>query len=234
MSKILVGLAVHKPDRRFLESLPSFFQDSGRRNEMESLWIWDKTLVDAQNVMADELLKGDYDYLLTIEDDHWGFTWEMLKTLLNMDTDIAAISYRNRHFPFGKIPMTHSGFSKDGFHRFLSINEESGWHEADLCGFGFTLIKRHVIETLDKPVFRLNRDRLNGCGPHATDVDFCLRAKAKGFKILGCFDHLLNHRDISDETYKEMLVSGTLAKHSMFTHIQRMHRQMINGNKGGS
>ena len=155
MTRILVGLAVHKPDRRFLESLSNFSHSVSGMVSLGFHWVWEKTLVDAQNEIADVLINGNYDYLLTIEDDHWGFTPDMLQACIAADSDICAISYRSRHFPFELIPMKYRKTDQNGVRRYDGARETSGYHEMDLCGFGFTLIKRHVFDRLEKPYFRL-------------------------------------------------------------------------------
>lgn len=222
--EILVGIATVKPDKRFLESLPVFARDVESRKiaHLKFKWIWDKTLVEAQNLIAEEFLSGSFDYLLMIEDDHWGFTPDMLEACLLANGDVSTIPYRNRHFPFDMIPMHYEKTDENGVRRFTGLKFKDGFHEADLCGFGFTLIKRSALEKLDSPKFRLNIDYYNGVGPHATDIDFCYRIQQNGGKIIGCFDFLLNHRDIDEDIYKEMVLDGVLVKHSMFTRIKEI------------
>lgn len=223
--RILVGLAVGPtPDRRFFESLPLLVRDVEREKlaHLDLMWVWDKTLVDAQNDMAERMEAGDYDYLLTIEDDHHGFTEDMLKACLAYDAEVVAIPYRSRHFPFDKIPMTYHETTKNGTRMYTGAAWDSGYHQADLAGFGFTLIRRDVFQRLEKPTFRLNTGSFKGVGPRATDIDFCLRVQESGGKIVGCYDFTLPHRDIEDESYKKMLVEGVLTRHSMFTRLHSM------------
>ena len=222
MKRILCAVATVKPDKRFIESLPLFLRDCAGSYVIDTKWVWDKKLVDAQNEFTEYFMEGSWDYLLTIEDDHWNFSKLMLDACIAGDSDVVAISYRSRHFPFEMIPMRYQRTDINGVRRFNGINEKSGYHEADLCGFGFTLIKRQVIEKLDKPYFRLNHQYYKGVGPHATDIDFCERVQKLGFKVVGCFDHLLPHREITQESYDRMKVDGVLAKHSMFTHIHNL------------
>lgn len=217
--KILLGIATVSPDRRFLESLPYFFKDAAAAYNIEIFWVWNKPLVDAQNEIADKFLAGDYTHLLFIEDDHWAFTKEMLDACFKPDAAVCGVSYRSRHFPFPVIPMLKSHQDEQGFWKYRGFNGRTGYHEVDLVGFGFTLIKREVFEKLEQPYFRLNWD---GTAPKATDIDFCLRIQAAGFKIIGCYDHRVNHREITDEGVNEMQVNGILAKHSMFTRLHTM------------
>jgi len=223
MARILVGIATHEPDQRFLESVPLFYHEASKKYDLELFWVWHKPLVEAQNIIAEKLMGGTYDYLLTLEDDHHGMTVEMLDSCIKGDHDVCGISYRSRHYPFMKIPMLKRsmGEGKDpvygGSNRFTS-----GYHEIDLEGFGFTLFKKEVFNLLDKPYFQLNS--LNGViGPRATDINFSKRLQAKGVKLMGCYDHILPHRDIGEEgELKELLTSGIIAKHSLYTRLHRM------------
>jgi hypothetical protein len=229
--RILVGLAMGPlPDRRFFESLPLFAKQVSERGiaDLTFFWVWNKPLVDAQNEFAEKMLSEDFNYLLTIEDDHHGFNADMLKALLSQDAEVVSISYRSRHFPFYKIPMHGSSTPEIRSKKFFGSNHVEGFHEADLSGFGFTLIRKDVFTRLEKPVFRLNIDNYDSAGPRATDIDFCNRLQEAGGKIIGCYDYILPHRDLEESVYKEMLVDGILARHSMFT---RLHSMMTENKK---
>ena len=219
-----------------MASLVTFAQEVEKRQiaNLTFMWVWDKILVDAQNDMAERMIAENFDYLLTIEDDHWGFNSTMLEACLSQDVEVSAISYRSRHFPFDKIPMTYHETDKNGVRMFTGGQWDSGYHEVDLVGFGFTIIKREVFDKLDKPYFRLNCEYFKSVGPRATDMDFSYRVQQFGGKLVGCYDHILPHRDIDESTYKEMLVDGVLVRHSMFTRLHKMmseskkNREVVN------
>lgn len=242
--KILVGIATTSkayigadgksvvrsgPDRRFLETLPLFFADCARLLpdiQLDTMWVWNQTLVEAQNSFADRVLSDNYDYLLTLEDDHWNFSAAMLKACLDGNSHVVGIPYRSRHFPFEVLPMKFAKVDKNGVKRFSGMNDKDlkGYHEGDLIGFGFTLIKSECFRILDRPFFRLNMEYYKGVGPHATDIDFCDRLIAKDIHPIGCFDYRVNHRDLQEDKYLEMIVSGVLTQHSMFTTIENIHQ----------
>lgn len=228
MAKILTGIATVTPDKRFLETLPSFFRDAGKNHDIHDMWVWNKPLVEAQNEFAEETIKGGYDYLLTIEDDHWGFTSSMLDSCLIANTHVCGISYRSRHLPFMKIPMVYSGTTDgNGNKLYDPIRHTAGYHESDLIGFGFTLIRSDVFRILDRPYFRLNTERFVGVGPRATDIDFSTRLIEKGIRPVGCFDYTLNHREITEERYKELLVSGIIEKQNFFSMLRRNSNKLL-------
>ena len=107
MAKILVGICTVSPDQRFLESLPSFFRNVDKRHQLDCAWVFNKPLEEAQNELAEKVLAEGYDYLLTIEDDHYAFTPEMLDALLKADTYMIGVPYHCRHYPFAKVPMDY-------------------------------------------------------------------------------------------------------------------------------
>lgn len=231
VTRILLGIASITPDRRFIQSIGGF-ADGVARNlphieiDYTSGWVWNRELVDAQNIFADVCINGNFDYLLTIEDDHWGFTWQMLQTCLDANTHISGIPYRSRHFPFEVVPMKLAKVHENGKHVFSGMNDNTltGYQEADLLGFGFTLIKSDIFRILDRPFFKLNIENYPHSGPRATDIDFCMRLIKHGIHPIGCFQHRLNHRDIEESKYKEMLVQGILTQHSMFSTIENIGR----------
>jgi len=231
VTRILVGIPTISPDRRFLASLP-VLADGIARNlphlEVDYVngWVWNHELVDAQNIFAERVLEGAYDYLLSIEDDHWGFTWQMLDTCMKASCHVAGIPYRSRHFPFDIVPQRLCEIKPSGKHMFSGMNDEklTGYQRADLLGFGFTLIRSDVFRILDRPFFKLNTENYPGAGPRATDIDFCMRLIKKGIYPIGCFQHRLNHRDISEARYKEMLVHGIMNQQSMFSTCEDLRR----------
>jgi hypothetical protein len=229
--RILLGIATVSPDRRFLQNLPVFANDVARflphlDVDYVNGWVWGKTLVDAQNELADKALSENYDYLLFMEDDHWGFTWEMLLTCLESGRHVSGIPYRSRHFPFDIVPMTYCRTDTNGMKLFKGMNWEQykGYHECDLLGFGFTLIKTETFRIIDRPFFTENIKKYPGCGARATDILFAESLQAKGINPVGCFQHRINHREIEETTYKKFLVEGIINKQSLFGTLKSVDK----------
>lgn len=194
--RILVGIPCHKPERMFLQDCAIFLLETKKKYEVEEKWVYGKTLVDAQNEIGEYFLSKNFDYLLFLEDDHSGHSIEMLDAMIESDKDITAIGYYSRWPAHPLTLMVKSG--KPSPKDYRSAPHSSGIQEVDLCGFGFTLIKRKVIESMDKPIFRLNGiDYRNGGRNVATDKNFFERAKSLGCEIHGFFDFDLAHRGIS-------------------------------------
>jgi hypothetical protein len=232
MAKILVGIASVTPDQRFLESLPLFFRSVDSRHQLDSHWVWNKQLDEAQNELAEKTLDGGYDYLLTIEDDHWGFTAEMLEALLKADTHFCGIPYRSRHYPFATVPMRYIKTRDDGTRLFKGQLFDDGYHESDLVGFGFTLIRKDVFELLERPWFVFSHVDHAGCGPNATDMQFSHRLQQKGIKPMGCWDYFLAHRDITKESFHDYQVAMIKRKNTAMSFMTNNAKQFSDSNIG--
>jgi hypothetical protein len=87
-----------------------------------------------------------------------------------------------------------------------------GFHELTKCGTGVIFIKPHVLRAMEYPYFKYvyNGD----CGLEGTeDIQFCLQARAKGFKIYGSTAVKVGHYhsvdigtmfDWAEKTYKHL------------------------------
>jgi hypothetical protein len=201
---ILIGVPIGpSPDKRFLESLPAFLKECEGHYDLELIQVSNKALVDAQNYIADYFLKGSKDYLLLMEDDHWGHSRNMLKALLRTNAPISGINYYSRHFPYYTCLMQKlEGYDKDN--EFGHMAYDKGYYECALIGYAMMLIKREVFEKLDTPYFRLNE--CDDPESFATDISFCNRVRKAGLKLIGCFDYILAHRDITKENRMQKMI----------------------------
>jgi hypothetical protein len=205
--RILVGIAWHIPDERFLASLSRFIEQCEKVYDLEVIRVKDKKLVEAQEEIGTYFVNSRHDYLLMIEDDQWGFERNHLKALLRGNAEVCGMSYYSRHFPYYSTNMRQvEGKSEEGGPLFAGRHEKSGYEECDLVGYGMTLYKKSVFEKLDKPFFRLNK--FGGPESYATDIDFCERLKEKGVKLIGCFEYTINHRDVTPENVMELRIAG--------------------------
>lgn len=202
---ILIGIPMHKPDERFLVSLLCFLEEIKPHYDIDVMEVRGKSLVDAQNEIAEKFVSGTYAFLLLLEDDHFPHSRNMLKALLRANTQICAINYYSRHYPYYTCLM--QDLHNDTIdQRFGHIDKTSGYHECDLMGYAMMLIRRDVFDKLERPFFRLNKD--GGKDNYATDVDFSDRCKEAGIKLIGCFDYILNHRDINSENVMKLRIDG--------------------------
>ena len=206
--KLLIGLAINKPDLRFLTSLSTLLSELGKKPEhyrVEVLEIKDKQLVEAQNLIAEHFINNDFDYLLFFENDNWGFNLQYLKALLRLNTSVASMHYHSRHFPYYSCLMRVLNPDSPS-EKFVGYTDTSGSHEVDMSGFGMMLIKKQVFNRLSKPFFRINE--YGGPGCYATDQAFSEDLLKIGIKPVGCFDYCLGHRDVTPENVMELRIQG--------------------------
>ena len=156
MAKILIGIPLYKAHPFFLESLPKFYAKIALSHSIDLKIVSNTSLVTAQNIIAETFLKSDKEYLLFLEDDHWGHTPEMLEDLLKANTEIVAINYYSRYFPFMHCCMIDSGYKEEDKQYTQYPEDTTGHKECKLIPFGMTLIRRDTFNYLDRPYFRLN------------------------------------------------------------------------------
>jgi hypothetical protein len=226
--KVFVGAACHKPHKEFTESLSDFLQHCSLTYEMVCYQVYGKQLVDAQNEIADMFLKMNYDYLLMVEDDNWGFSLEMLNALVKADKPVIGVKYYSRHDPHVIIPMRpHPSDPHKGMMELLG---PTGIVTVYLVGFGMTLIKRLVFNYLDKPYFSLNEKSDISPDQYATDHNFCHRLMMNGVSVFGLYDYCLTHRGMNDDNKFERM-DKMLA--NSFRHNLRVRdnirRERLNG-----
>lgn len=197
MAKILIGTPSIHIDLRFLESLPQFYKDLSKNHRVDHTIVYGRSMVDAQNEIANRFVDGDWDYLLLLEDDHWGFTAEMVDKLISIDWPITTICSFTRYFPYWCVPMRYKSNEDGTLGAVKSYKHiyESGIHEADMIGMYFCLMNRELFDKLSRPYFTSDNP-----ANRQTDRIFCRRLKDElGLLPKACFDYVLPHRDITKD-----------------------------------
>jgi hypothetical protein len=90
-----------------------------------------------------------------------------------------------------------TGTNEDGspIFNFPGVGEDRahGLQEVDGCGATGVLIKRHVLETMEPPWFKMQYKE-DGCSLYlGEDYWFCTKAKEYGFKVWADFDLRQTH-----------------------------------------
>ena len=224
---IFIGVCLTRDDDRFIKSYRKFVMDISDDYSVGTFKIKNTFLPDAQNILADYCIDGHYDYLLLLDDDQWGHTKEMLDCLVNADAYVATIKTYSRHYPYCCALMAK--LNDNGL--YVGIENGRGYQEVDMCGFPMTLIKRELFDKLEKPYF--TSVEALGRNWH-TDLPFYERLRNIGIKPIGCFQHCLNHGDITQDNvmdlrYKEsleknnrVLLDEMFIKHQEFTSRQEL------------
>ena len=158
--------------------------------------------------MAKAFLDNGYDYLLLLDDDHWGHTKEMLDVLVGANTYVATMKTYSRHYPYQCTILL-----KGEKNVVMPIEHSEGYRECDLTGFPMTLIRKDTFYFLEEPYFRPVEAEGRDWN---TDIDFFERLGNVNIKPIGCFQYCLNHDKITQENvwdyrHKERLENNNLA-----------------------
>lgn len=209
---VLIGVCLTRKDRRFLESFRKFSDALTQDYCVATVKVRDKFLPDAQNEIVENFLHWNYDYLLLLDDDHWGHTKEMFDCLVNANALMATVKTYSRHYPYSCALM------KDVNGSYCGIENGEGYQNCDLTGFPMTLLRKEIFTKLSKPYFI---GRIDGLRAWATDENFCQRLAKEGIKPVGCFQYCLPHDSITAENvnqrrYKERLENNNIAMYHLF------------------
>ena len=141
----------------------------------------------------------DYDYTMWIDSD-MAFTPEQFKQLLDMKKDIATGIYKtadNVHYATVK-DWDLDFYRKHGRFEFLTkqhLEKLDDIFPVEYNGFGWMLIKKGVIESLEYPWFRPLWQKVDDNINTFTseDVGFCQKALEKGYKIYANKNIVIGH-----------------------------------------
>ncbi len=143
--------------------------------ETRVIWMV-KTMIDsARNMLVQEAMKdSSYTHMLMIDDD-MTFESDFALKLLEQDVDVVGgLAFKRRP------AFTPCVFEKRQDKKYYPILPEV-FREVDVVGTGGILIKMDVFKKLKYPWFETYYD---DSGRHwSVDFDFCIKAKAAGFKI---------------------------------------------------
>ena len=166
----------------FFKSFLSFFIHSVPKYRIQLITI-DSTVVDvARNTLVQNFLDSDSDYLLFLDSDIV-FPANLLDVLLKHEKDVVSALYfaRKKITPVCRL-------YKDGNYVSMPIEElpKKTLFKVDASGLGCVLIKRKVIEALDKkkkdkPLFKVDyKSRTESRGE---DIYFFDLIRKEGFEV---------------------------------------------------
>lgn len=201
MANILVCVPSTREYKPFLESFDKFIIECRKNHTIVTFIVKDKRLKDVQNEAAQKFMSGNFDYLLFMDDDHWGHTPEMLECLINANAYMATIKSYSRHYPYFSCLMNRIPDSTF----FSGIDYAQGYVEVDMTGFSMTLLRRDLLQKIGVPYFEEEHE---GGRDWVTDTIFCRKLNSMGIKPVGCFQHCLPHFDITDENVLQRRTEG--------------------------
>ena len=114
-----------------------------------------------------------FTHILWLDDDQV-FSPDMLVYLARHDKDMVSSLYfgRGKHLPVAYV----KDFNKDKYKHFPLVEVPAKICEVDAVGFGGLLMRREILDRLEKPWFSFNHDA-------GEDIYFCVHAREKGIKI---------------------------------------------------
>lgn len=133
-------------------------------------------LFKARNQIADSVT--DDDYLMFLDSD-MVFEPDLIDRLIASDKDIVSGMAFIREYPFDP---AFSRLNADGLYEAYRDFEVGKLIEVDGVGMACTLIKRKVLDAMEKPYFEFIKNEKTG-DIMGEDVSFCRKAKEKGFKV---------------------------------------------------
>mgnify|MGYP003146155159 CR=1 FL=1 len=218
----------------FVESFANLITYTREQSKNTRIWcdfrfVWGAYVDVMRNESASVAIKGQYDYLIMLDAD-MVYPKETIIKLVGHDKDVVGgLYYWKTLKPFrnkkgaGYAPHAYKKFAGDIFSeysQYLSIQvekQEQDLVEVDGLGGGGMCIKREVLEKVARPQFECTWDSTELSGE---DLDFCKKAKSKGFKLF-CdlsvkFGHLT--QAAVDQGKLLDLTEYALKNHSLFTN----------------
>jgi glycosyltransferase involved in cell wall biosynthesis len=134
-----------------------------------------------RNLIADWVVKGDWDYLFAIDHDI-SFAPDTLIKLLSHDRDVVSGVYIQRFHDRHVVEVFERNESGGYTHLPWNRLKDKGLMEIGACGFGCVLVKKHVLSTIGYPQFKYH-PALDHSQTFSEDLDFARKSYEKGFKI---------------------------------------------------
>lgn len=139
-----------------------------------------------RNLIASWVVKGDYDYLFAVDYDI-SFPADTLAKLIAQDKDVISGVYRQRFHEHQTLELFEAndrgGFTHMPYEKLVKLSKGNTQPvEIGACGFGCALVKKKVMVDIGYPQF-VYHHALDHKDTFSEDLDFCRKARAKGFTI---------------------------------------------------
>ena len=203
--KILIGV----PTAKYIEveTFKSIYDLIAPPNcDLEFQYFWGYNVEQVRNIMVSWALNNKFDYLLSVDSDII-MEPDTLQKLLNCQNQQTAVSsgvYIQRKDGV-RIPEIYVHNPQTGGQKNIDISEVQGDRliEVEAVGFGCCLVRRDVFEQVGNPWFQYHSN-IEFDKVLSEDVDFCIKARNKGYKII--VDTSIKLRHISKQ-YLEVSLS---------------------------
>lgn len=212
MKKILIAI----PTAKYIESetFKSIYDlEVPEGYETEFQYFYGYRVDQVRNLIADWVIKG-YDYLFSVDHDIV-LPRDTLVKLLSHDKDLCAGVYRQR-----LEPQTLEIYDMD----YRNIHNVNGsLIHIGGCGFGCTLVKKRVFQSIKYPHFEYH-PALDHKNTFSEDIDFCKKANNAGFKLFADTSVVCGH--IGQTTFHVQL-DELLLTNSVEDRLRELNQQRL-------
>lgn len=183
-TRILIGV----PTAKYIEveTFKSIYDlDCPPNCELSFQYFWGYNVEQVRNIMVAYALHNNFDYLFSVDSDII-LNEDTLIKLLSCQTQDTAISsgvYIQRKEGV-RIPEVYLTNPQTGGHRNALIDEvqQDQVMLVEAVGFGCCLVRKDVFEKVGNPWF-VYHSNIDFEKVVSEDVDFCMKARAKGYQI---------------------------------------------------
>lgn len=186
LKKILIAV----PTNRYIEpeTMKSIYDQiipEGYQTELQ--FFFGYQIDQIRNLIADWMVKGNYDYLFSVDSDII-FTPDTLVKLLSHDKDLVSGIYRQRtpNQMLEVYDMNIQNIPVDNL-------PENSLLEIGGCGFGCVLVKKEVFVKIGYPQFEYH-SAIDHKDTFSEDNDFCKKARANEFKLYADTSIMCGHK----------------------------------------
>jgi hypothetical protein len=172
---------------QFLSILDRLYQlhEKNKKFIFKICFLHHQSLMESRTKIVQEALDSKTDWILFLDTDSIikiNTIEKMIETLENNNLDVLSCVFFKKKAPHQPVIL----HKEDGFlyfeHDFLP---NRGLIQVDAVGFGCTLIRTSIFETIDRPWFKITEKILEGnkrCW-EGEDIYFSEKATAKGYKL---------------------------------------------------
>jgi len=191
-NKIQKRILIAIPTARYIESATFkaiYDQILPKEYEVDFQYFYGYNVDQVRNLIASWAV--NYDYLWAVDSDI-SFPKDTLQRLIDHDCDVVSAVYRQR-IPGQTIIELYRSNDQGGVTNIpWDEIKGQGLVEIQACGFGCVLVKSNVLREIGYPQFQYY-SAIDHEYTISEDVDFCRKARARGFRIWADTSILCDH-----------------------------------------
>jgi len=188
--KILIGIPTAKNiETQTFKSIYDLIIPEGYDTTFQ--YFYGYNVDQVRNLMADWMVKGDFDYMFAVDYDI-SFARDTLVKLLAHDKDIVSGMYIQRFADRHVLEIFETNLTGGFTHIPFDRLKDQGLVKVGACGFGCVLIKKNVFVDIGYPQFEY-KSSLDHSKTFSEDLDFCRKAANKGFEVYADTSILCDH-----------------------------------------